>query len=164
MKCCRWPIALLLAVSLLLVFPGCATSGPNISPQGQDYSRVKGYKFKLGEFNAGSFDTPPYIPKKIRFVLEQQLREKHLLASEGDTKVLTVNVTSSTSYRFFRMGDRASDYTELTSMVEVVDTKLPEIIAKTTIRSYNAWGENTSDFTERDNAKDIAKFLESIVR
>jgi hypothetical protein len=163
MKCCRWPIAMLMAVSLFLIFPGCATSGPNAPPQIQDYSRVKDYKFKLGELKAGSFETPPYIPKKIRFELELQLREKHLLASEADTKVLTVNIVSSTYYRFWR-GAFARSYSELTSVVEVVDTKLPEIIAKTTIHSYNAWGENTSDFTERDHAKDIAKFLESIVR
>jgi hypothetical protein len=163
MKCCRWPIALLMAVSLFAVFPGCATSGPTAPPQIQDYSRVKGYMFKLGEFKAGTFETPPYIPEKVRFVLEQQLREKHLLAPEGDTKVLTVNVVSSTYYRYWR-GPLGQTYYELTSEVEVVDTKLPEIVAKTLIRSYNAWGPNTSDFVEREHAKDIAKFLESIVR
>jgi hypothetical protein len=163
MKCCRGIIWLAMAVSLSLIFPGCATSGPKEPVQTHDYSRFKGYMIKLGEFEAGSFDTPPYIPTKIQFQLELQLRQKKLLASEGDKKVLTVNVVSSTRYNFFRR-ESASRYTELTSVVEVVDTGLPEIIAKTTIYSYNAWGEQTSDFTEIDHVRDIVKFLESIVR
>jgi hypothetical protein len=162
MKFCRGIIWLVMAVSLSLIFPGCATSGPKEPVQTHDYSRFKGYMIKLGEFEAGSFDTPPYIPTKIRFQLELQLREKKLLASE-DKKVLTVNVVSSTRYNFFRR-ESASRYTELTSVVEVVETSLPEIIAKTTIYSYNAWGEQTSDFTEIDHVRDIVKFLESIVR
>ena len=163
MNGCRGIMSLVMAVSLSLIFPGCATSGPKEPVRTHDYSRFKGYMIKLGEFEAGSFDTPPYIPTKIRFQLELQLKGKNLLASEGDKKVLTVNVVSSTRYTFFRQED-ASRYTELTSTVEVVDTSLPEIIAKTTIYSYNAWGENTSDFTEIDHARDIFKFLESIVR
>jgi hypothetical protein len=163
MKCCRGIIWVVMAVSLSLIYPGCATSGPKEPLQTHDYSRFKGFMIKLGEFEAGSFDTPPYIPTKIRFQLELQLREKKLLASEGDKKTLTVNVVSSTRYDFFRR-EQASLYTELTSEAEVVDTSLPEIIAKTTIYGYNAWGENTSDFTELQHAKDIANFLESILR
>ena len=83
--------------------------------------------------------------------------------SEGDKKALTVNVTSSTRYMFFR-NEQSSSYTELTSLVEVVDTNQPEIIAKTTIYSYNAWRNVTSDFTEIDHARSITKFLERIVR
>ena len=163
MKCCRWPIALVMAVSLFLTFAGCATGGPNVQPQTQDYSRVKGYMIKPGELKAGSFETPPYIPKKIHFQLELQLRQKQLLASEGDKKVLTVNILSSTYYTFSRH-QYASYYDELTSAIEVVDTTQPEIIANTTIHSYNAWGELSSDFTEVDHVRDIVKFLERIVR
>jgi hypothetical protein len=163
MKCCRWTIGWVIAVSLFLVFPGCATNGPKAPPQTQDYGRVKGYTIKLGEFKAGSFETPPYIPKKILFELELDLRQKQLLASEGDKKALTVNVTSSTRYMFFR-NEQAGSYSELTSLVEVVDTNQPEIIAKTTLYSYNAWRNSTSDFTEIDHARSITKFLERIVR
>jgi hypothetical protein len=163
MKCCRWPIALIMAVSLFLIFPGCATSGPKTPVQTPDYSRVKGYMIKLGEFKAGSFETPPYIPTKIHFYLDQQLREKKLLASEGDKKTLTVNVISSARYTFVRHA-YASFYDELTSAIEVVDTSVPEIIAKTTIHGYNAWGELSSDFTEVDQVKEIVKYLEGIVR
>jgi hypothetical protein len=46
----------------------------------------------------------------------------------------------------------------------VVDTKQPEIIAKTKIYGYNGWGAQTSDFTEIDHARQIAEFLERIVR
>ena len=98
----RGIISLIMAVSLFLIFPGCATSVPKEPVQTQDYSRVKGYTIKLGELKAGSFETPPYIPKKVQFQLELELRQKQLLASEGDKKALTVNVISSTRYLFFR--------------------------------------------------------------
>ncbi len=163
MKYCRWIIALVVAVSLSAVFLGCATSGPQAPPQTQDYSRVKGYMIKLGELKAGSFETPPYIPTKIKFELELQLREKKLLATEGDARALTVNILSSTRYSSFRPTS-SSHYNDLTSTVEVVDTSRPEIIAKATIVSYNGWGELSSDFTEFDHVKDIVKFLERIVR
>ncbi len=163
MKCCRGIISLVMAMSFSLLFPGCATSGPKVPVQTQDYSRFKGYMIKVGEIEAGSFETPPYIPTKIRFQLELQLRVKKLLASDGDAKALTVNIISSTRYSFSPR-EHFSSYQELTSTVEVVDTKQPEIIAKTTIHSYNGWGELSSDFTEVDNVSDIVKFLESVVR
>jgi len=152
-----------MVVSLSLIFPGCATSGPREPVQTHDYSRFKGYKIRLGEFKAGSFETPPYIPKKIHFELESELRQMKLLATDGDQKTLTVNVTSSTYYQFWRR-ENARLYSEITSVVEVVDTGIPEIVAKTTINGYNAWGVNTADFTEQMNARDIARFLQSIVR
>jgi hypothetical protein len=163
MKSCRWHIALVLAVSLFLVFPGCASSGPKVPAKAPDYSRVKGYMIRPGEIKAGSFETPPYIPTRVRFLLEQQLREKQLLASGGDQKVLTVNIVSSAYYTFFRR-EHPSSYDQLTSTVEVVDTSQPEIIAKTTITSYNGFGDSTSDFTEIDHVRQIVKFLEGIVR
>jgi len=163
MRGCRGIILLVMAVSLSLILPDWAASGPQAPAPAHDYSRVKGYKFKIGELKAGSFDTPPYIPTKIQFELNLQLKEKQLLATEGDKKVLTVNIISSTRYLFFRR-EQASNYKELTSVVEVVDTSLPEIVAKTTIHSFNAWGVNTSDFTEIDHVRDIVKFLVSIVR
>jgi hypothetical protein len=163
MRYSRGIISLVMAVSLALILPGCATSAPKAPSPGPDYSRFKGYKFKIGELKAGSFETPPYIPTKVNFELNLQLKEKQLLAAEGDKKALTVNIISSTSYLFFRR-EQASNYKELTSMVEVVDTNMPEIIAKTKITSFNAWGDQTSDFTEIDHVRSIVKFLESIVR
>jgi len=164
MNGCRGIVSLVMAVSLSLIFSGCAASGPKEPVQTPDYSRVKGYTIKLGELKAGSFETPVYIPKKIRFELELELRQKQLLASEGDKKTLTVNILSSTYYIGYFTGVRASAYRELTSVVEVVDTTVPEIVAKTKVYGYNVLGVQTSDFTERDHAKQIAEFLERIVR
>jgi hypothetical protein len=163
MKRYRGIICLVMIVSLSMFFPGCATSGPKEPVQTHDYSRFKGYMIRIGEIKAGTFETPPYIPTKIRFELEQDLREKRLLASEGDKNTLTVNIVSSTYYNFWPR-EHVRLYTELRSIVEVVDTSRPEVIAKTTIVSYNAWGANTADFTEMDNGRDIVKFLENIVR
>jgi hypothetical protein len=48
--------------------------------------------------------------------------------------------------------------------VKVTDAQTGDVIAESVFRSYNGFGDVASDFTEREHAKEIAGFLEKIVK
>jgi hypothetical protein len=151
---------------LITILPSCAPQAVKAPQVSTEYTKEKGYLFEIGQVKAGNFETPPYLPEKIRFQLTQDLEGKGLLAPPSSTgKRLIVNITVSARYAFYNPTRSCmSCYETLTSAVEVVNPSIPQTVAKTVIQSYNAWGSTVSDFTETSNAEEIAKFLESIVR
>jgi hypothetical protein len=152
-----------LVICLLLECPGCVTPTEQ-DPAGAQFSgKAKGYLYEIGEIQAGSFETAEYLPAKIRFELKNQLREKGLLSGQSETeKRLSVSITIEATYSGWEAGSES--YNELISHVKVTDIQKNEMIAHTVISEFSAWGSVLSDFIEITHAKEIACFLESVVR
>jgi len=149
-------------ICLLLTYPGCVTPLEQVPAASQFYGIAKGYVFEIGEIKAGSFETAEYLPNKIRFELVKRLREKGLLAGQSQKeKLLIVNIEVIAIYSSFAQGEY---YSELRSKVQVNDIKKKEIIADIEVSDFSARGSVLSDFIEITHAKEIADFLESIVR
>ena len=151
----------------LVTASGCAQRVATTPGEPSEYPEYagKGYLIELGDIKEGTFDTPPYLPAKIRYQLAQDLKERGLLAPPtGAEKRLIANVTVSASYPYYTPIRRCEEcYGILTSRVDVVDPSNSRVIAETVIRSYNAWSRNLSDNTELTNAEEIARFLEGIL-
>lgn len=155
-------------IAVALSAPGCGMhAGPMADPP-QIHRKAPGYTYVLGAFTAYDMETPPYIPEKIRFELEIDLREKGILAvSDSGQNRLRADVRSRAVYPSGMMnpgGATSELYNELVSRVEVVDLRTDEVIAMARLNAFNGYGKTTSDFTEQMHAKDIADFLASIVR
>jgi hypothetical protein len=161
----------LLVLSLMMCLPfghfGCVTPAdkqPVVTP----FSGIaKGYSFELGEFKGGSFETPEYIPTRMRFEMEQNLRQRDLLAAPSQTeKRLIVNVTTTAVYAGNRHLNRCAEcYMRLVSHVTVLDPQKAVIMAEKEFVIYNSGSGiiNIAYFTEITHAKDISNFLESMV-
>ncbi|GEM_PF-3589252 len=160
-------LAFVMAMSGLL--SGCAT-GPSQGAAPTEYAGVgKGSLYEMGEVKAGTFDTAPYIPQKIKFEVVKGLKEKGLLAGpQGSERRLVVHIVVFASYLGYHHTFTGCQdcYNELASHVQVSDPQKGEVIARTVVHSFNGGGAivNVSDFTEMDHAKQIVTFLESLVR
>ena len=154
--------ALVICLTLILTNPGCVPPAKQVPAASQFSGKAKGYLYEIGEIKAGSFETAEYLPGKIRFELIKQLRERGLLTGQSATeKRLVVNVEIKAMYSAFAHGEA---YGELISNAQVSDFRKKEIIAKTEVSNFSSWGSMLSDFIEITHAKEIADFLESIVR
>jgi len=152
-----------LVICLALTNPGCVTPVKQAPEASQFYGIAKGYVFEIGEIKAGSFETADYLPVKIRFELIKQLRERGLLVGQSETeKRLSVSIVIKATYP--GNGAGVEWYSELISDVRVSDIRKNEVIANTEILGFSAWGSVLSDFIEITHAKEIADFLETIVR
>ena len=151
-----------LVFCLSLICPGCVTSVKQVPAASQFSGIAKGYLFEIGEIKTGSFETAEYLPEKIRFELVKKLREKNLLAGQSEKeKILSVSIAIKAIYP--GGGSEGEWYDELVSDVRVSDMHKNEI-ANTEISGFSGWGTMLSDFVEITHAKEIADFLESIVR
>jgi hypothetical protein len=152
-----------LVICLSLTCPGCVTSVKQVPAASQFSGTAKGYLFEINDIKAGSFETAEYLPEKIRFELVKKLRERGLLAGQSETeKILSVSIAIKAIYPGGGAGREW--YDELISDVRVSDMHKNEIIANTEILGFSSWGKMLSDFVEIMHAKEIADFLESIVR
>jgi hypothetical protein len=155
-------VTLAFIICLIPSGSGCGTQMKWAPVETQVYREAKGYGIEVGEIKAGSFETPAYIPEKIRFELLMHLRQKGLVPSQRESeRLLVVSIEIKAVYPGFAKDER---YSELASHVRLVDTKNKETIAKAEISTLNAFGPWTSDFTESTHAEQIAVFLESVVR
>ncbi len=152
-----------LAICLALTNPGCVTTAEK-APKTTPFSGIaKGCLYEIKEIKAGSFETADYLPEKIRFELVKQMRERGLLAGQSETeKKLSVSIVVKATYP--GGGADVDWYDELISYVEITDMDRNEIIASTEIFGFSGWGSMLSDFVEISHAKEIADFLESVVR
>ena len=152
-----------LVICLVLINQSCVTPVKQ-APKATQFSGIaKGYVFEIGEIKAGSFETADYLPVKIRFELTKQLRERGLLAGQSETeKRLSISIVIKATYP--GSGAGVEWYSELISDVRVSDIRKNEVIANTEILGFSAWGSVLSDFIEITHAKEIADFLETIVR
>jgi hypothetical protein len=128
-----------------------------------------GYLFVMGHMSVATYETPYYLPEKIKFELEKNLRLRGLKADPSNTeKRLVVHIVVSADYagRFHPTSDCLDCYSVLTSRVTVTDARGEDILAETWVRSFNGGGTvaRVSDFTEMKHAERIAGFLESLVR
>ncbi|MBW1705266.1 MAG: hypothetical protein JRJ86_08875 [Deltaproteobacteria bacterium] len=152
-----------LVICLALTNPGCVTPAKQALEATQFSGIAKGYVFEIGEIKSGSFETAEYLPGKIRFELVKQIRERGLLARQSETeKRLSVSIVIKAAYP--GNGAGVEWYSELISDVRVSDIRKNEVIANTEILGFSAWGSVLSDFIEITHAKEIADFLETIVR
>jgi hypothetical protein len=152
-----------LVICLSLTYAGCVTPAKQVPEASQFSGKAKGYLYEIGEIKAGSFETAEYLPEKIRFELVKKLRERGLLAGQSETeKMLSVSIAIKAIYP--GGGAKVEWYDELVSDVRVSDMHKNEIIANTEILGFSGWGNMLSDFVEITHAKEIADFLESIVR
>jgi hypothetical protein len=152
-----------LFVCLSLTCPGCVTSVRQVSGASQFSGIAKGYLFEINEIRTAGFETAEYLPDKIRFELVKNLRERGLLAGQSEMeKILSVSISIKATYPGGAAGGEW--YDELVSDVQVSDMSKNEMIADTEILGFSGWGAMLSDFVEITHAKEIADFLESIVR
>ena len=152
-----------LVICLSLICPGCVTPAKQVPAASQFSGKAKGYVFEIGEIKAGSFETADYLPSKIRFELVKQIRERGLLVGQSETeKILSVSIVIKATYPGGGAG--VEWYDELISDIKVSDINKNEVIANTEILGFSSWGSMLSDFIEITHAKEIADFLESIVR
>lgn len=161
-------LALMLAIGALLTLVGCADRERRADEYAGMMKKAQGYSYVMGAMTARGFDTPPYIPGKIKFELEIYMREKGLLAppSPGDRR-LVVSVESEVIYPMTVVEPSrvpSGAYQQLISTVRVTDAQTNDAVAEVVFRSFNGFGSTTSDFTEREQAKSIAAFLETIVK
>lgn len=155
-----------MGVILCLLLAGAGCAGQAKSPEVYASPETKGAVFQIGVVKAGSFDTAPYLPTRISFYLEQDLKEKGLLATPAQTGKKLVADISVTAY-YYGAGPSYycySCYSQLNSKVAVVDPATGKTVAQTDVVTYNAWGQTLSDYTESENAKKIAQFLSNISR
>ena len=162
----RMKISRLVAIAFITcLIPAGSGSGSQMKwtpVETQIYREAKGYGIELKEIHAGSFETAPYIPEKIKFELLKRLRQKDLMPSQRESeRFLVVTIKTKAVYPGFAKNEM---YSELESQVELTDLHKKEAIAKADISTLNAFGSWTSDFTELTHAEQIAKFLESVVR
>jgi hypothetical protein len=153
-----------LMITLMLTWAVLApfTHAEETPPPEEIFQRAPGHLFEVGEIRAGNYETAPYLPEKIRFELTKQLRLRGLLAApSAPGKTLTVRIETVAYYSTVA---RYEHYDELESQVRVIRRDGQGILAAKVFREYNGWGEVTSDFTEMSHAKEIADFLENIVR
>lgn len=131
-----------------------------VVPEVKAYEKFKGYMIEVGTMTAGSFETPAYMPERIKFELVRKLKERALLSTPSESeKRLTVRIQTKAPIRPFVQTDY---YTEIESRVQVIDLQNKEVIAKTVIHDYS--GSLNYDFAEITHAAEIANFLESVVR
>ena len=150
-------------IFLLLTYPGCVTPAKQVPAASQFSGKAKGYSYEIGEIKAGSFETADYLPNKILFELVKRLKERGLLAGQSETeKRLGVSIMIKATYPGWEAG--SAWYEELIFYVQVTDMHKNEIIAHKEVLGFSAWGSMLSDFIEITHAKEIADFLESIVR
>jgi len=162
MKISRLVITLAFIICLIPAGSGCGTQMKWAPVETRVYREAKGYGIEVGEIKAGSFETPAYIPEKIRFELLNRLRQRGLVPSQLESeRLLIVTIETEAVYSGFAKDER---YSELASHVRLVDIKNKETIAKAEVSTLNAFGPWTSDFTESTHAGEIAVFLESVVR
>jgi hypothetical protein len=129
-------------------------------PEVKAYEKFKGYMIEVGKVTAGSFETPSYMPERIKFELVKKLKERALLATPSESeKRLTVRIQTNAPIRPFSQTDY---FTEIESHVQVIDLQNKELIAETTLRDYS--GSLNYDFAEITHAAEIANFLEVVVR
>lgn len=151
-----------LVICLLLTYQGCVTSVKQVPAASQFSGIAKGHLFEIKEIKTGSFETAEYLPEKIRFELVKKLRERSLLAGQSEAeKILGVSIAIKATYPGGGAGREW--YDQLVSDVRVSDMHKNEI-ANTEILGFSGWGTMLSDFIEITHAKEIADFLESIVR
>jgi len=149
-------------ICLIPAGSGCGTQMRWAPVETRVYREAKGYGIEVGETKAGSFETPAYIPEKVRFELLNRLRQRGLLTSQLESeRLLIVTIETKAVYSGFAKDER---YSELASHVRLVDIKNKETIAKAEVSTLNAFGRWTSDFAESTHAEQIAVFLESVVR
>ncbi len=149
---------------LLSIFVnGCASmnAGPIVE---EDISQAKkGYLVGSLDTKAGNFETPPYIPTKIKRELTELLRSADMLA-EGAGKGNILMVYIETSARYIGGASGSERYSELQSRVIIRDISSPCYVATALIVGYNGFGAVLSDFTERNHAQDIMDFIKRVVR
>lgn len=161
-------IALILAIGGAMTLGGCAGEERGAKEYAGMMKKAQGYTYVMGAMTARGFDTPSYIAGKIRFELEICMREMGLLAppSPGDKRLL-VSVESEVIYPMSAVDPArvpSGAYQQLISTVRVTDAQTNDAVAEVVFRSFNGFGPTTSDFTEREQAKSIAAFLETIVK
>ncbi len=157
-----------LATSLAVGGWGCGSRAEKVSPPPAVDVRASGKLYGDLEVNSASFDTAEYIPTKIRFELDKQLTGKGLLAGPPDNDgTLAVTVKTKAYYA----GTTASHscpkcYTMLSSQVVVTDSGRDRVLAEKVFETYGgSLGlVDFTDFTEMEHAKEIAQFLEAIVK
>lgn len=155
--------AIIICLTFILTNPGCVTPAKQVPATSPFSGKAKGYLYEIGEIKAGSFDTAEYLPSKIRFELIKQLRERGLLAGQSESgKKLSVSVIIKATYP--GNDDGVENYGVLISYVRVTDIHKNEIIANTEVLGFSAWGSVLSDFIEITHVKEMADFLESVVR
>mgnify|MGYP001028028037 CR=1 FL=1 len=157
-----------LASSLVVGGWGCGSRAEKVSPPAAVDVRAPGKLYGHLEVVPGSFDTAEYIPTKIRFELDKQLTGKGLLAGPHDNDgTLTVTVKTKAYYA----GTTASYscpkcYTMLSSLVVVTNPGRDRVLAEKVFETYGGslGVVDLTDFSEIEHAKDIAQFLEAIVK
>ena len=167
----RTSMKVLFAVSVIVValsVLSCTLQTVQLTDPPKVLRKAPGYMYVLGALTAYDMVTPPYLPGRMRFLLDRRLRSEGLLAaSEANQKSLRVDVRTRAIYPTGMVnpgGATASLYNELASSVQVVDLENGEVIASARFSAFNGYGETTTDFTEREHAGDIGDFLVSIVR
>ena len=152
--------ALLLFSSLM--FAACA-SAPEEMTEHEIRGRAQGLFFGSVEVRPGTDETAPYLPGKIRFEVVKRLEARGLLSpASAQGQGLIVRIDTSADYPAFARGE---GYSRLESRVLVKRPSNGDILAETVIRGYSSSGAvRLNDFTEITLAKEIADFLESVVR
>jgi hypothetical protein len=146
----------------VFLFAGCAsiTAGPILEERISEPKR--GYVVGAIEAKAGNFETPPYIPTKIKYELTAMLRSGGILA-EGAGKEKTLLVYIETSARYIGGASGTVRYSELQSRVILKDACDSCYAAAALIVAYNGYGAVLSDFTERNHAQDILDFIKRVL-
>lgn len=142
----------------MFFFTGCSsiTSGPVLEEKISVYK--KGYGVGVIETKAGNFETPPYLPTKIKYELTEILKSEGML-SEGAGSGKTLSVFIETSARYIGGASGTDRYSELQSLVVLKDVTDPCYTASTSIIAYNGFGAVISDYVERSHARDIFDFI-----
>jgi hypothetical protein len=153
-----------LLVGLMIGLTGCASS-TTVRQDIDDRVAVDGrtYLYRIADFGNNTTEAPPHFVTAVKSYLEQDLRQRGMLASTDTPGDREIQVTLE-AYRmrsgFNRMMFGAfAGKDGVESTVAVVDTGNGLLIGSSSVSSFNIMAVGDHEDIARMHAREIGKFL-----
>ncbi len=154
---------ILVVVTTLFLVAGCASS-TKIERDLDERVAADGrsFQYSISEFSSTTDEAPEHFLGAVRSYLEQDLRQRAMLANPGPSD-REVKVTL-TDYRMRSGFNRAmfgmlAGKDGVESRVTVVAADTGEVIGSSTVSSFNVTAVGSPDDIAKMHAKEIGKFL-----
>jgi hypothetical protein len=144
---------------------GCGTS-VHEAARTENSPLMKGaYQVVVTNVTSSSDKVPGYVPHMIKDMLEKELTQRGLTQANERQLGLRVDLKDyrdrGAATRFLLGVLAGSD--NLESMVELVDVKSSQVIATSTVKSFNALAVGDMEQMASKHAEEIARYIQGVI-
>jgi hypothetical protein len=145
---------------------GCGTSVHESARTDSSAIMQGPYQVVVTNVTSSSDKVPAYVPHMIKVMLEKALTENGLIQANERQIGLSVDLKDyrnrGAGLRFMFGVLAGSD--KLESIVELVEVRTNQVIATSTVKSFNALAVGDMEQMATQHAEEIARYIQGVIR